>query len=214
MNWTAREIGRARIVFASAAAGSAPADPVLVRQVHGAAVVDAATVGAERPEADALVTDRVGVVCAIRTADCAPVALVVGDGAAVGLAHAGWRGLRDGVIQATVHALRARHEAPIHAVLGPCIRVEHYEFGEPDLSSMVERYGAQLRGRTTAGAPALDVVAGVRAALREVGVTELDDVVIDTYASPAHHSWRRDHDDARNVTYAWIDPENISEVES
>lgn len=206
MSWIAKEIGRARILFGSAEAGPAPPGPVFLAQVHGATVVDAVSARDTRPEADALVTDVPDVVCAVRTADCAPVVLVAGNGDVIGLVHAGWKGLRDGVVQATAAALRERSDAPVHAVLGPCIRPAHYEFGEPHLSELAHRYGDTLRAATAAGAPALDLPAAVRAALAEAGSADLDDVGIDTFTSSAHHSWRRDHRDERNCTYAWIVP--------
>jgi len=168
-------------------------------------VVDARSVGSAYPEADALVADVPGVVCAIRTADCAPVAFVAGSGDAIGVAHAGWRGLRDGVIQSTVAALRSRTDSPIRAVLGPCIHVGSYEFGASELEELVARYGTAVRGRTRGGALALDMAAGVAAALAEVDVTDFDDIGIDTFTSVDHHSWRREHADGRNITYAWIE---------
>src|SRR5580704_9521046 len=84
-----------------------PAEPTWLSQVHGARVVDLdALDDAEKPpEADAALTRRPGRVCAILTADCLPVLLAAESGAAVAAAHAGWRGLAGGVIEAAVRAL-------------------------------------------------------------------------------------------------------------
>ncbi|WP_462116513.1 purine nucleoside phosphorylase YfiH/LACC1 family protein, partial [Lysobacter xanthus] len=85
-----------------------PSPPRWLRQVHGTGVVrfdrDDAFEG--EPEADAAVTSDAGVVLAILTADCLPVLFCARDGSEVGGAHAGWRGLADGVLEATVAAMR------------------------------------------------------------------------------------------------------------
>lgn len=151
---------------------------VWVRQVHGATVVvvDAATIDDVRgSEADALVTADAGVVLAVHTADCAPVVLTA-DGV-VGIAHAGWRGLEAGVIEATVAAM-ATDPARIEARIGPCIHAECYEFGSADLDRLAARLGPAVRSRTAAGTPALDLPAAVRAACaaaRVVVPPEADD---------------------------------------
>ncbi|MGC4029929.1 MAG: peptidoglycan editing factor PgeF [Steroidobacteraceae bacterium] len=111
-----------------------PGVPVWLRQVHGIAVADLDAPGdfALPPVADAAVTVRPGVVCAIQTADCLPVLLAAADGSAVAAAHAGWRGLAAGVIEATLAGLRARIPAPVPLVawLGPAISAAHFEVGE------------------------------------------------------------------------------------
>jgi YfiH family protein len=103
-----------------------PAEPVWLTQVHGADVASAAE-GAAR--ADAAWTDRPGVVCAIMTADCLPVLLCDRTGAAVAAAHAGWRGLAAGVLEATVAAMR-RPPGRLLAWLGPAIGPEVFEVGD------------------------------------------------------------------------------------
>ncbi|HVT32243.1 MAG TPA: laccase domain-containing protein, partial [Rhodanobacteraceae bacterium] len=83
-----------------------PETPRWLRQVHGIGVHDADALLADvDPEADAAVTRRPGRVLAILTADCMPVFLCADDGTAVGIAHAGWRGLAGGVIEATIAKL-------------------------------------------------------------------------------------------------------------
>jgi polyphenol oxidase len=146
------------------------------------------------PEADAAVTATVGLPLVVMTADCAPIALVAADerGCAVGVVHAGWQGLLRGVVAAGVDALRAVHDAPIRAVLGPCIHADRYEFGEDALVPLVERFGPSVRSMTRQATPALDVPAAVRLALREAGVTDFTDVDVCTSASRDHFSHRRD----------------------
>jgi copper oxidase (laccase) domain-containing protein len=89
-----------------------PALPQWLQQVHGAVVADLDHT--DLRTADAAVTARAGVVCAVRTADCLPVLLAATDGSAVAAAHAGWRGLAGGVLQHTVAALRLYHKTRIH----------------------------------------------------------------------------------------------------
>jgi copper oxidase (laccase) domain-containing protein len=67
--------------------------------------------------------------------------------------------------------MRALGAADVRAEIGPCIRAECYEFGADDLDTVAARYGDAVRSTTAAGAPALDLVAGVRAALAAAGVT-------------------------------------------
>jgi YfiH family protein len=144
---------------------------VEVAQVHGAGVVtvdDAGERAAEVP-ADALVTARSGVVLAVRTADCLPVVLAAAEGP-VGVAHAGWRGLEAGVVEATVEALRVLGAEDIEARFGPGIEGACYEFGEQDLTRLVDRYGSVVRCMTRWGTPGLSVPAAVTVACERVGV--------------------------------------------
>src|SRR5262249_1369947 len=83
-----------------------PHEPAWMEQVHGTAVLD---LDMRRPvegiAADAAITRRVGPVCAVQVADCLPVLLAISDGSAVAAAHAGWRGLVAGVLEAAVKSL-------------------------------------------------------------------------------------------------------------
>jgi YfiH family protein len=100
-----------------------------LEQVHGARVVRAEDVdSALLPEADASYSDRPGVACAVLTADCLPVLFCAADGGCVGAAHAGWRGLRSGVLEATVAAMGVE---PAHLItwLGPAIGPARFEVG-------------------------------------------------------------------------------------
>jgi YfiH family protein len=129
------------------AAAGLPAEPAWLTQVHGTNVVDldaaadldgaaaAGTVGpadrgASGPvgRADAAFTRRRGRVCAILTADCLPIVLAADSGDLIAAAHAGWRGLAGGVIEATVRASSVAPER-LMAWLGPAIGPEHFEVG-------------------------------------------------------------------------------------
>jgi len=115
-------------------AAAVPGPVRWLQQVHGCAVHDADAPWAADgpPVADAAITCRPGTVLAIMTADCLPVLLADTRGDGVGIAHAGWRGLAAGVIEATVDALRARvgGRAELVAWLGPAIGPRAFEVGE------------------------------------------------------------------------------------
>lgn len=178
---------------AARAVPGVPDDPtgwVWLRQVHGCEVVAVDAPPGAPPEADAAVTSATGLPLVVLTADCAPVALAAAG--AVGVAHAGWPGLEQGVLEAAVEALRARSHGPIHAVLGPCIHPARYEFGADLLARLVDRLGPEVAGNTDAGTPALDIPAAVRVALARAGVDHFTDVDVCTAASPDHFSYRRD----------------------
>lgn len=179
---------------------------VWLRQVHGCSV---ATVSggatAERTagaEADAVVTSALGVALSVVTADCAPVAFVAGDVAAV--VHAGWKGLVDGAIEATIAAVRAMAgaDANVSGWLGPCIHPSSYAFGDDDLAVVADRYGDSVRGTTADGLPALNMTAGVAAACARGGVDVSLSFNADT-ASPAYYSHRTRRDPERQALFVW-----------
>ncbi|MBF0189578.1 MAG: peptidoglycan editing factor PgeF [Magnetococcales bacterium] len=100
----------------------------LVNQVHGNRVEQAGWSGA-RPDADAVVTDRVGVAVGVLTADCVPVLLADPVARVVGAAHAGWRGAASGIVENTVTTMETlgADRARIQAIIGPCIGPACYE---------------------------------------------------------------------------------------
>ncbi|MBS0380151.1 MAG: peptidoglycan editing factor PgeF [Proteobacteria bacterium] len=119
-----------------------PCEPLWLRQVHGAAVWDAAQrPGGSAPEADAVVVRAPGRVAVVQVADCLPVLFSARDGAVVAAAHAGWRGLAAGVLEATVAAMAVDPRSMV-AWLGPAIGPEAFEVG------------AEVREALLAGDPA------------------------------------------------------------
>lgn len=183
----------------------APGPWTWLTQVHGSEVVTVTRPGEHAgARADGAVTAVPGAVLAVHTADCAPVVLLA-DGA-VGVAHAGWRGLEAGVVGATARALEALGHPPRRAVVGPCIRPERYAFGEGDLERLVARWGPAVRGRTLDGAPALDLPAAVRAALAEAGVDDVDEDGTCTAADAERYWSHRARGEAgRMATVAWLE---------
>lgn len=176
-----------------------------LRQVHGAdAVVVSEPAAHQGASVDAAIALVPNAPVAVVTADCAPVVLVDDHGTSVAVVHAGWRGLMAGVIATTTDEMRARGAQRIRAALGACIHAECYEFNGPDLNAMVERFGPEVRGLTSAGTPALDVPAAVRVALGEVGVALAHDEDACTSCTPGYWSHRARADKHRQATVAWL----------
>ena len=112
--------------------GGVPDDLAACYQIHSAVarVAEAGWRG-DRPEGDATVTATPGVICAVLTADCAPVLLADTGAGVVGAAHAGWKGALGGIVHSTVTAMEALGARPdrMVAVVGPCIAQASYEVG-------------------------------------------------------------------------------------
>lgn len=122
-------INRARV---AAAMGSDVDHLVTVHQVHSADVVTVTAPLTDRPRADALVSATPGLVLAVLTADCQPVLFADARAGVIGAAHAGWKGAKDGVLEATLDAMEGlgAKRADITAVVGPCISQTAYEVGQ------------------------------------------------------------------------------------
>lgn len=122
-------INRGRV---AAAMGSDVDHLVTLHQVHSADVVTVTSPLSERPRADALVTATPGLVLAVLTTDCQPVLFADARAGVIGAAHAGWKGAKDGVLEATLDAMEGlgAKRADIAAVVGPCISQTAYEVGQ------------------------------------------------------------------------------------
>lgn len=165
-----------------------------VKQVHGRAVIE---VRGDEPwweiaerEADAIVTRAPGVRVGVRTADCVPVLIEDPAGRACAAAHAGWRGLYAGVIEAAVAALGGE-PAGMRAALGPSIGPCCYEVG-PEVAAQFAGFLAPWTPK-----PHVDLRDAARAALRRAGVAAVDDgAVACTKCDPREfYSYRRDGKD-------------------
>ena len=166
-----------------------------VYQVHSADAVEvhAPWPFAERPRADAMVSNRPGLLLGVVTADCAPVLLADCEAGVIGAAHAGWRGAHDGVIESTVAAMERLGAARqrIAAAVGPAIAQPSYEvdarfrdaFGPAD-----DRFFAPGRE----GHWQFDLEGYVVARLAQAGVGRVDRLGLDTYADEGRfYSYRR-----------------------
>ncbi len=140
--------------------------PVFLKQVHGAQVVKlnardtlAGPSGAMH-EADAAVTCELGLACVVQVADCLPVLFAAPQGRAVGAAHAGWRGLALGVLEATLHKvcqLADCQAAEVDVWLGPCIGPRHFDVGEEVLQALG---GIESSGKSAASTSRLSFMSG------------------------------------------------------
>lgn len=113
---------------------------VSVHQVHSPDVVTVTAPLADRPRADAMVTATPGLALAVLTADCQPVLFADAKAGVIGAAHAGWKGARDGVMEATLDAMETlgARRGDITAVIGPCISQTAYEVGQEFLESVTD----------------------------------------------------------------------------
>jgi YfiH family protein len=183
--WRVRE-NRARC---AQALGAGVAALVTGYQVHGTTcrVVDEPWAPEAAPEADALVTTRPGIMLGVVTADCAPVLLADPGAAVIAAVHAGWRGALDGVLEATVAAMRGHGAAPerLRAVIGPCIAQASYEVG-PEFRDrfMAADAGSAALFAAVAGSDRwrFDLPAFVAGRLRAAGVAQVTALGIDTCA--------------------------------
>ena len=168
-----------------------------VYQVHGAdCVVAGGWSEAERPHADALVTDRPGVLLGILTADCAPVLLADAEAGVVGAAHAGWKGAVGGVTDATIAAMErlgARRER-IAAAVGPCIAQVSYEVDSAFRDRFLNEAAGNERFFATgrSGHFQFDLEGYVAARLERAGIGRVAPLGLDTYGDePRFFSFRR-----------------------
>jgi YfiH family protein len=181
---------RARVRATVAAGIGAPVEWVQPRHVHGTTVLAAHDAAAHGHDADGTATDRPGLALVAIGADCAPVAIA--NDTACAAVHAGWRGAADGVIAAGVAAVRRLGTGEVHAVVGPCVCVAHYEFGADDLAALGARLGPEVVGRTVTGAPAFDLRAAIVRAFAAVDVDAVEVLDVCTFESTHHFSHRRD----------------------
>ena len=167
----------------------------------------------EEPEADAAVTRTPGTVLAILTADCLPVVFAAKDGREIAAAHAGWRGLCAGVLEATVAAM-ATSPGELVAWLGPAAGPQAYEVGEEVFEAFTARDGrARLAFLPTRpGHWKVDLCMLARQRLLDAGVTDVHGGGLCTISEPARFfSHRRSTSDGsrrsgRIATLAWIAP--------
>lgn len=175
---------------------------VQVNQVHGREVwlppaepvrpVDA-------PRADAIATDKQGLLLMVRVADCVPVLLASRDGSVVSAAHAGWRSIVAGVVQNAVEVLTALGEintGDLLAAVGPCIGTAHFEVGE-EVASKLQKVGlGSTVKRDGYAKPHIDLSAAVHMQLKEAGIPT-EQIDLSDRCTFAHadefFSHRRDH---------------------
>lgn len=198
-------------------------EPAWLNQVHGVQVHELTSDGlaalssvrgatqagtqADVIEADASYSREPGAVCVVMTADCLPVLFASKDGCEVAAAHAGWRGLCDGVLEATL----AKFESPttdIYAYLGPAIGPEAFEVGaEVRAAFIAQDAEAESCFKDIGGGKFLaDIFALARQRLARAGIKHCFGDNICTYSNPADYfSYRRDRVTGRMAALIWRD---------
>jgi len=187
-----------------------PVEPSWLEQVHGIEVADldaaSARASAAQLTADAAIARGAGSVCVMQVADCMPVLFAARDGCAVAAAHAGWRGLAAGVLEATLARL-AVAPAGLIAWLGPAIGAAHFEVGGEVRAAFLAHdpaaaaaFSANSRGRWQC-----DLSALARRRLSAAGVSAVFGGRWCTYADPARFfSYRRDGQCGRMAALIWL----------
>ncbi|HYL90976.1 MAG TPA: peptidoglycan editing factor PgeF [Burkholderiales bacterium] len=176
-----------------------PNEPRWLQQVHGAAVIDAdRTTTVEK--ADAAVARQPGTVCVVKIADCMPVLFADEKGTVVGAAHAGWRGLAAGVLEATLGAMRA--SSPVHAWMGPAIGPRVYEVGDEVRAAFPGHESAFSPNRP--GHWLMDLYAIARRKLEGQGVSVRGGGYCTYTERERFFSYRRDHGQSRMAAAIWL----------
>ncbi|GAA3683530.1 peptidoglycan editing factor PgeF [Arthrobacter ginkgonis] len=194
--------------------GLVPGGLRFMEQVHSATVHDVpagpARPGAPVPVADAMVSADASAALAVMVADCLPVVFAgaTGAGAATAVAHAGRRGLLDGVLQATVERLRAAGADRLQAWIGPAICGRCYEVPAA-MAAEAEGLLPGIACTTSWGTPALDLPAAAAALLGGLGVA-VESSGVCTREDPSYPSYRRDPGTGRFAGLVWTDPTSSS----
>jgi len=183
-----------------------PADPLWLEQVHGTRVV-AAEHYTEGAEADACVARTPGRVCAVLSADCLPLLFCAEDASVVAAAHAGWRGLSAGMIEACV-AATATPPARLLAWLGPAIGAQAYEVGDEVRAVFCQQDAAAQRAFVpqAPGKWLCDLYLLARQRLTALGVHRVSGGGHCTFSDPRRfYSYRRDGVTGRMASCIWLD---------
>jgi YfiH family protein len=164
-----------------------------VNQVHGSDVLTVSVPG-DSGEADALVTTTPGLPLSIFTADC--LGVVFESERAVGVAHAGWRGLDAGVLEATSEMMTGLGGAPVRAIVGPAIRACCFEVG-PEVAELFP----QSLGTTSWGTVSVDLIGEAR---RRLPGTRLEEYGGCTRCDDRYFSFRNGDRTVRMASVGWI----------
>ncbi|MDH5423673.1 MAG: peptidoglycan editing factor PgeF [Gammaproteobacteria bacterium] len=183
-------------------------EPVWLKQVHGTGVADAAT-ARHHAEADAVFSNRVDSVCAILTADCLPLLFCNQQATKVAAAHAGWRGLANGVIENTVSALQEKSEN-IMVWLGPAIGPSCFEVGGDvvDAFVSVQADASTAFIKTDATHYLADIYQLARMRLKRLGIERVYGGGLCTYTDEERFfSFRKNKVCGRMASMIWVSSE-------
>lgn len=188
-----------------------PSEPVWVNQVHGVDVIDAA-VSSCLQNADASFTNKSNVVCVTMTADCLPVLLCDKTGTVVAAAHAGWRGLCDGVIEAAVRKMGVP-ASEVLVWLGPAIGPDAFEVGSDVRDQFIAKdHDAALAFKPLGEKWLCNMYMIAKQRLNKIGVTQVYGASVNedfcTYRDEARFfSFRRDNVTGRMASMIWLAPD-------
>jgi polyphenol oxidase len=185
-----------------------PGEPRWLKQVHGKTVVRLGDAPGPEPGADASYTTEPGVICVAKSADCLPVLFCNDAGTVVAAAHAGWRGLAAGVLEATVRALPVEPPSLI-AWLGAAIGPRSFEVGAEVREAFVAVDPAAAAAFASGPAPGkylADLYALARLRLASAGVGRVSGGGLDTLRDPQRFfSYRRDGSGGRMAALVWLE---------
>lgn len=181
-------------------------------QTHSAEVITVTQAEqAQGVRGDALVTTSNELVLGVQTADCVPVLLWSTN--AIAAVHAGWRGAYDGILEATVRALRELDDSELSAEIGPHICPLDYEFGERDLTTLALRFGPDVVAVSASGTAAFDIFRAIETTLRNLGVRlsnqqrpDCTAHTTDQFGNARWYSHRARGDVGRQVSAIWRQP--------
>lgn len=181
--------------------------PQWLQQVHGTDVVQAISDGICR-EADACWSDEKGVACIVMTADCLPVFFADKSGLKVAVAHAGWRGLCDGVLEKTLALFEQPDET--HIWLGPAIGPSAFEVGEEVLQAFVNQQAGAVQAFTPVpgkeGKYLADIYMLAKLRLQAGGAEKISSCDLCTYTDESNFfSYRRDGQTGRMASLIWVE---------
>lgn len=183
-----------------------PNEPAWLRQVHSARVVE--TGREPNPEADAAFTRQPVQVCAVLTADCLPVLFCDRAGSVVAAAHAGWRGLAGGVLEATVAAMQVP-PGEVLAWMGAAIGPQAFEVGDEVRQAFVAQHAAASGAFVQQPAPGkwlADIYQLARIRLEHAGVQAIYGGGRCTYQeAESFYSYRRDGVTGRMASLIWLE---------
>jgi len=184
-----------------------PGKPLWLNQVHGQRAVNAAQFSNELPDADASFSDQPNHICTVMSADCLPVLICNLKGSKVAAAHAGWRGLAEGVIENAVASL---NESPHRLLvwLGPAIGPQAFEVGEEVRDVFVKEQPAAVAAfqQNRRGHFLADIYKLARLRLKAMGIEAVYGGEYCTFTDAQHfYSYRRDGKTGRQASLIWFD---------
>lgn len=184
---------------------SLPSEPQWLNQTHTILVADLDR-QCTSPEADAAITSTAGKVAVVMTADCLPVLFCNQQGTEVGAAHAGWRGLLNGILEQTVSQMKSQ-PSQLMAWLGPAISAQHFEVGAEVLEAFTQHDAAtgEYFFNNRPGHYLADLYAIASYRLKKLGISHISGGQYCTYADSARFfSYRRDKNTGRQASLIYI----------